>query len=350
MSLRVTLVLMLAAIGVGVVVMINPFEKEEESAPKDPWFYQISIDDMEVIEINHQGEMVRFVKTGEYTWAFDDPATIPPSHYRWAGGIKLLLSGPSTRRDITVVAKTIENPAEYGLDNPQTIVDLEIVGNRHIQFRLGDTTTDGNHHYGQVTPFPQLYLISNLWGDVLTRLVTDPPLPKWYIRHEPQEIIELNMWKGDLKSEESPFLQFRRDEEQEDVWVLRHITTDYEPRPVDVDLWSKLMPLLSGSPNLTVVVPVVEDFDYTPWGITEESHTIQIRYSGRTEKGTKFTGGNTFRVGSKTPDQRAYYAKPVVDEGHTPVLLLDAQWTETLFGLFDDLPLDTEAQTSAQTN
>ena len=352
MNLRYTIILMVAAIAVGVVAIINPFDEEEETAAKEAWFYQIDMDDIEIIEVTHQGEAVGFVKTGEYTWAFQDPPTIPPSHFRWAGGIKLLLSGPRTLRDITVLAETIEDPAQYGLDNPQTIVDLQIVGNRHVQFRLGDTTLDGNHHYGQVTPFPQLYLISNLWGDVITRLVTDPPLPAWYVKHEPESIVELNLWLGDYGTEEAPFLQIKRDEDQEGAWVLRHVSTDYEPRPVDMERWSKLIPLLSGSPNMTVVRAVVEDQDYTQWGITEDSHTIQLRFSGVTEKGTNFTDGVTFRLGDKTSDQRAYYAKWESTNPRIPVLLLDAQWTEALFALFDDLPLaqETDAQTSTQTN
>ena len=351
MSLRVTFILMLVAIAVGVVVIINPFEKEEETTVKEPWFYQVSMDDIEIIEVTHKGDVVSFLKTGEYTWAFQDPPTIPPSHYRWAGGIKLLLSGPITRRDITVLAETIEDPSEYGLDKPQTIVDLQIVGNRHLQFRLGDTTPDGNHHYGQVTPFPQLYLVTNLWGDVIARLVTDPPLPDWFIKHEPETIVELNMWLGDYGTEEAPFLQIRRDEE-EDAWALRHVSTDYEPRPVDMERWAKLIPLLRGSPNMTVVKAVVEDRDYTPWGITEDSHTIQLRFAGVTEQGTNFRDGVTFRVGDKTSDQRSYYAKWESTAPRIPVLLLDAQWTETLFALFDDLPLakETDAQTSTQSN
>ena len=114
MSLRVTVVLILVAVAVGVVVILNPFQEPEEIASGEPWFYQIDMDDLEVININHMGEEVRFVRTGVYTWAFQDPPTIPPSHERWAGGIKLLLSGPRTRRDITVLAEAIENPAEIG--------------------------------------------------------------------------------------------------------------------------------------------------------------------------------------------------------------------------------------------
>ena len=190
------MVLVLVAVAVGLVAYINPFAEDEEEEEDNPWFYQVAMEDIVEIDITNEGERSSFYRTEEGTWSFSDPDGIPPSITRW-GGITLLLSGPQTRRDLSVIAPVIDDPAEYGLDDPATVVNVTLSGDRHLEFRLGDTTTDGDHHYSQVIGFPQLYLIASSWGDVLARLANEPPLPKWYVRRTPDSIEELAIYLGD---------------------------------------------------------------------------------------------------------------------------------------------------------
>ena len=340
MSLRTTLLLVVVAIVVGIVVYINPFKEEEEKRETQPWFYQVSEDDLETIEVLHEDKQVKFLKIGERMWAFEDPAGIPPRHARW-GGISLLVAGPQVRRNLATTTTTIDDPAQYGLDDPTTIVNVGLAGNRTLQIRLGRMTTDGRQHYGQVIGFPQLFLVVSNWGDVIARLATEPPLPKWFVKRDPEEIVEMNIYLGAPTSEEAPLLRFRQ---EGDVWTVKDFTKDSEAVPVDAERWADILPLLSGPPNVSVEVVAVEDGDYTPWGINDDSSTIELRFLGRTDKGTSFLDGIPFRIGDKIPDKQGYYARPEIDIFRKPVLFLDAEWTETLLNLFDDIPYTPESE------
>ena len=123
MSFKLTIALMVLLIAVGVVYYINPFEEVEYRDPPDPWFYQVSVDDMTAIEVIYQGEASSFIKTPSDTWAFAGEQSIPPDHMRW-GGMAFLLGGPQTRRDLTETPTLIEDPAIYGLDNPHTTENI----------------------------------------------------------------------------------------------------------------------------------------------------------------------------------------------------------------------------------
>ena len=349
MKLRTTLLLVMAAVAVGVIVYINPFKKSPELQEASPWFYQVDEDDIDFIEIIHQGDRARFVRVAPYSWAFEDPEGIPPSHYRW-GGITLLFTGPQTRRDLTVAAPIIEDPAQYGLDDPGTIVNVGLTLDRELQFRLGDTTTDGNHHYAQVGDFPQLYIIASAWGDVVARLVTERPYPEWYVKRDPEEIREVNVYKGDPTSEETPVLRFGR--KRDGTWLVRDFAQDADATPVDTERWEEILPLLSGPTSVSVEAYEVEDRDYTPWGIADDSRAIELRFLGRTERGTSFLDGVLFKIGSKTPDGQGYYARVEEDIIRKPVLVVDAEWTDKLLGLYEDIPRARQpnASTPAQSN
>ena len=184
MNLRATLLLVTGAAIAGLIVYTDPFGEEEEPQRQTPWFYRVSADDIEAIEIDHQGARIRINRVALDVWEFEHPSGIPPAQPRWRG-VTLLLSGPRTSRELTAGDTAIEDLAQYGLDNPSTIVKLGLRGGRRLQFRLGDKTTDGANHYAQVVGFTQLFLIDAAWGDVMAGLATEPPLPKWYVKRDP---------------------------------------------------------------------------------------------------------------------------------------------------------------------
>jgi hypothetical protein len=327
--------LVAVAIAVAVVAYINPFKSTGEGRITQPWFYQVEMDDIDFIEVTHLGESRKFIRSERYAWAFVDPPNIPPSRRRW-GGLQLLVSGPQTRRDLTATSITLDDLSEYGLGDPETVIDVGLFGERHLQVRLGNETVDGFHHYGQVIGFPEMFLIADAWGDVLTRLVTDPPYPKWYIRREPDSIVELVVYMGDLRLEETRVVQF---EKKDDAWTVLNTRIDEEKRPVDMEAFSEILPLLAGPPGISVEVPIVDDEDYTEFGITEDSPNIEIRFGGRTERGTKFTDGILLNVGSKIPGKPWYYARYEADQARRPVLRMPADWIEKILELFDETPI-----------
>ncbi len=356
MNLRVTIVLVAVAIVVGAVAYINPFKDIPEFEEDSPWFFQLAEEDIETIEVVFQGDSVKFVKVDvkRYLWEFEEPAGIPPNRDRW-GGITLLLSGPRTRRDLTPQKQIIEDPAEYGLDNPSTIVTVGLTQDRNIEFRLGDTTTDGLHHYGQISGFPQLFIIADSWGDVIARLVTEPPIPRWYEERDPESIVEVNLTLGDTREEDTPILRFKFEKEKDDRnegWFVEDSRKgeDAEPLAVDAEFWAAIVPLLGRPSGISVEQHSVDDRDYTPWGIVDDSPAVELRFFGVSDRGSEFTDGITFKIGSKTPDEQSYFAHQITDNVINPVLLIDADWVETLLDLFDDVPYADSESAAAQGN
>ena len=350
MNVRVTIVLIAVAIVVGAVAYINPFKETLEVEEDSPWFFQLAEEDIETIEIIFQGDSIKFKKVDvkRYLWEFEEPAGIPPNSYRW-GGITLLLSGPRTRRDLTPQKQIIEDPAEYGLDNPTTIVTVGLTQNRTIEFRLGDTTTDGLHHYGQISGFPQLFIIADSWGDVIARLVTEPPIPEWFEERDPASIVEVNLSMRDAQLEEIPFLKFEKEDEG---WFVKDSRKDEadEPLLVDAEQWAEIIPLFVRPSGISTAVLSVDDRDYTPWGIVDDSPAIELRFRGFSERGTEFIDGVTFKIGSKTDDGQRYYAQQISDNIVNPVLYIDAEWVDTFLGLFDDIPYADSESAAAQSN
>lgn len=338
MNLKITGLLVIVAIVVAIVAWINPFAEEEVPQARSPWFYQVSEDDMETIKVTRGSRSVSFHKVAPFTWAFDDPEGIPPSHVRW-GGITLLLSGPGTKRDLTPFQPIIEDPAEYGLDNPVTIVDVGLSANRQLQFRLGDRTTDGRNYYSQVVGFPDLFLIVTSWGDVISRLADEPPLPKWSVDRDPSTIAEMNIFLGGNDVNNARMISFAHDF-RTDEWSILDDAAGQGPLPVNMDKWQSKIPLVAGPDDIGVAVPVVDDQDYTPWGIVDDSVAVEIRFAGLTDKGTRFTDGVLLVLGDKSEDGSFYYAKSESDLIRAPVLKIDAEWVEAVLALEQDLPYE----------
>ncbi len=339
MNWKFTIALIIVAVAIGAVAYINPFEGEEERTPKDPWFYQVSFDDIIKIKVRSGDNVESFTKIGEGSWVFDRLEGIPPSHLRW-GGIVLLVSGPQTSRDFSTVRPIIDDPAQYGLDDPGLIVNLGLTGDRELEFRIGDKTTDGNSSYGQVIGFPQLFLIADLWGEVLARLANEPPVPKWWVTRNPDEISEVNIVLGEPGNLDSPYLRIQN---KDGEWFARHFQNDVDNRPLDEEVWaSEYESLIGGPGNIVVEEYRVRDRDYADWGIDQDGHSVEIRFSGLTERGTRYTDGVLFLIGNKTEDGRHYFAVPASDQSLVPVVLLDAAWAEKIFDLVGNVPYADE--------
>ena len=100
---------------------------------------------------------------------------------------------------------------------------------------------------------------------------------------------------------------------------------------------------MGGPGEFTVAEYRVRDRDYEDWGISNEAgRSVEIRFSGRTERGTKFTDGVLFLIGDKTPDGESYYALPAAEAALSPVLRMDAEWSDTLFELVENVPYGDE--------
>ena len=335
MNWKLTLGLVVLAAAIAAVAYWNPFTSPLERRAASPWFYQVSMDDIVKIDITAGDVTQGFHKNDEDAWSIDGMNGVPTDLYRW-GGIVLLLSGPQTRRDFSEIRPVIEDPAEYGLDQPVLVVNVGLTADRYLEFRLGDKTPDGNHHYGQVVGFPQLYTIADTWGEVLARLAHEPPIPRWWIQRDPADIVEVNIDLREPGEKDRPRLRLQK---EEDEWFARHFPNDEENRPLDADKWSEYLPLIGGPGEMTIEKYRVTSRDYADWGIDEEGRYIEIRFAGLTETGVKYTDGVPFLIGNETPDGQGYYAIPISSGSSvSAVVYLDADWVDTLFGLVSDVP------------
>lgn len=342
MSLRITIALLFIAGVVGVFAYINPFRIQEPKVDKRPWFYQIAQEDIRIIEVSHIGKYVKFVKNGK-TWTFEEPtsfAGLPPA-WEIFQGTELILSGPRTQRDLTIAAETIDDPTQYGLDDPNTIVDVELTENRNLRFKLGDPTPNGDYYYGEIEGFPQLYLVVKIWGDVVSRLANEPPIPIWYAKREIDTLHSVSIFRSDIQPEKGkPIIEFLQ---VNSSWTIRDWRTSEEvpySRPVDLEKWQPIIPLLEGSPNIRIENVRVEDEDYSRWGIDEEgnSSSIEFRFPVVSEYGTTHLEHMSLLIGNKTSDNSGYYALWESSQFFRPTIILDANWVETFLGLFEDTP------------
>ena len=336
MNYKITALFIIAAIIASIVYFINPFAETEAKRVAQPWFYQLSNDDMISIKINHNGSEVHFIKTDLGTWAFEGEDGIPPDMDRF-GGIAYILGGPQTSRDLTETQIIITDPTQYGLDKPQTIIDIGLTLDRNLKFRLGDKTTDNRNHYGQIEGFPQLFLISDSWGNVLSRLADDIPYPKWYTYRDPLTIDELNILPKSSNTDAQNPITFKK--QLDGIWTATDYQNDSNSLNVDMEKWNLILPLLSRPEGVSVEIPNVKDKDYSPWGITDNSAQIEIRFKGATQQGIIFTDGFTLIIGNKNENGDFYYGMPDYGGILEPVLRLPVNWVETLLGLSEDIPL-----------
>lgn len=333
MNVRSTVIFVVAALVAGTVVILDPFDEREQEGPGKPWFYQVSVDEIETIAVTHDGQRIKFVRSTPHRFLFEDPSGVPPDETRF-GGIPLLASGPRAKRELSPSSDLVEARSEYGLQEPETTISLGLSAGRSLEFRLGDKTSDGRHHYGEVAGLPGLFLIASSWGDVLARLADEPPLPKWYVERDPEDIVQLNLSLRDVRSDAS-VLRFRNIDGE---WTVRHTATGDDAKPVDIERWSEIMPLLRRPADISVSKLEVEDSAYSDFGIDDDSSTIELRFLGMSTGGTEFIDRLTLKIGDKTQDGRRYYAMVHGSDDQQPVLAVSSEWVDRLLGLFDNIP------------
>ncbi|MBI2170943.1 MAG: DUF4340 domain-containing protein [Chloroflexi bacterium] len=170
MSFRVSFILLVLVAVVGGYVFLFELQKTPKPQQSAPWFYDVSYDDLAVISVEYLGQKQVFEATPE-GWVFQESRE-PVDLARWSG-IPLLLTGPRSSR---VARESIDDPKEYGLDPPQSVFTVSLKSGQQITTLLGDVTPDGVNHYAQVVGSAPLFLIPAAWGDVINRLIIEPPM------------------------------------------------------------------------------------------------------------------------------------------------------------------------------
>ena len=147
-------------------------------APPSSRLYAAEQDFITSLALRTEDGSAAFVRR-DGVWYFTDAPLLPVNLDRW-GGVVLLLSGPGVDRLLPEPG----TPADFGLDVPTTI-RIGLADGSEIGVSLGSKTPDERYYYAQVEGRQGVALVNAPWGDVLRRLVTDPPRPYWHYRIDP---------------------------------------------------------------------------------------------------------------------------------------------------------------------
>ena len=170
MNFRISFILIVLLAVVGGYVLFFELQRGEERDPEPPQFYNLEEQQIQSVVFTHQEETLAFVKR-EGTWYFDDAAGDAVDMNRWSG-IPLLLTGPRSRR---LLEEQIDDLTLYGLEPPVTLIQITLLDGRQLNVLLGDQTPDGSANYALLEGFGALFAIDVTWGDVMNRLVVEPP-------------------------------------------------------------------------------------------------------------------------------------------------------------------------------
>ena len=193
MNVRLTILLAVIAVMIGSTWAIIEFTDlvfREERDQDEPWLFSIDEGDLVFIEVSHDGKSVQYSRdSGSHQWMIVGDPSYPVFQQKW-GGTPLLLSGPRVNRGLS---ETIRDPAEYGLDPPESIVRVTDFAGNTVEFHMGIPTPDGGNQYARLLGDEALYTVPSVWADVVNRLALDPPYGRLFDLEIPMiTVVEVN--------------------------------------------------------------------------------------------------------------------------------------------------------------
>lgn len=337
MSLRLALALLIIAswAGVGVAYLIkNPPAASKD--PEPPFLYNVSSDDLRKITIDAGGKSVTWVYRQDVRrWFFETPADVPANLQRW-GGITTLLGGPKTQR---VLEQKIDNEVTYGLDQPPLTITASLRDGSELSLHIGKTTPDEGKHYARVVGYPQLVLVDSSWGNVLTRLVNEPPYPDWWYTLDTAKAAEILLYK---KNQVVRAYGLSDDDGKWhvcDLPVLDDPCTGAQLADNDAIL-SALNLIANRQIHGAESLDLKEKADYIPFQATVDDPYLSIRIE--TVKQTNVTEVTrlSMTIGGLTPDGKERY---MVANETQDVVRADAAWANKILELFEGEVLATKS-------
>ena len=180
MNVRLTILLAVLAAMIAstwAIIEFTDLVSRGEQEQEEPWLFKIDETDIAHIEVVYQDEAIEFARVpGSHQWEILGDPNYPVFHERWAG-TTLLLSGPRVDRGLK---QTIDDPAQYGLDPPESIVRVTDIAGNSFEFHMGKPTPDGKNQYVRLVGDEALYTVASIWAEVVNRLAFDPPYGRLY--------------------------------------------------------------------------------------------------------------------------------------------------------------------------
>ena len=341
MNLRLLLVLLiLVSLSSIVVTFIVTDQSIERVSGGPPFFYTIPESDIVRLDIDSPTGVMAFeLDQDKGYWIFAGDKTMPVDRQRW-NGITTLLGGPRSQRELEA---SFGNPDLYGLETPDTSVTIGLKDGSLVRLFLGDETPDRSGNYAQIEGFPQLVLVSSAWGEVLNRLIADPPIPQWRYDLNVPDVTEIVFL---IENEVVGAVALNIDT---DIWHVCNLPLkgdavcdgeqDIE-KSVIVDQLN-----IFADPQFIGVEEVGDTTDEVKaqYGITDESPYATVRFEVEIQQGLRQANQISITLGDLTADGKGMYA---LANEQPDVIVIDAEWGQTIREFFD-LPATLAAEESA---
>ena len=315
MNVRLSILLVVVLIVFGGTALVVRQSRSGGGITDEPWMFRMDESALVNITVSAGGQTVEYArKPGGSTWFIQQEPEVPVFMAKW-GGTPLLVSGPRVNR---VLGGTIDNPASYGLDPPETAVTVVQRGGQSFEFHLGFNTPDDKNQYARLVGDPKLFTVPAIWGFVITRLALEPPYPRLFNLDEENLIFIEVTYNGETVSYANRIRGGGRE------WVVLQDTEV----PVDLDKWADIPARVSFSEVYNVLADEIED--PASLGLDPPGTTATI--GGR--------DGNIFVVhlGDPTPSGNHIYGRV---EGLPELYAVPLDWVETIDGLVTDPPYPT---------
>ncbi|HCV27775.1 MAG TPA: DUF4340 domain-containing protein [Dehalococcoidia bacterium] len=330
MNLRFSLVLVilvsLSSIVVTFVVTDHTIERVSEGVP---FFYTLPEGSINRVEIDSPNGVIAFeLDPVENYWIFAGDDTMPVDRQRW-NGITTILGGPRSQRQLET---SFGDPSLYGLEIPDTSVTIGLTDGSTVRLLLGDETPDRSGNYAQLEGFPQLVLVSSAWGEVLTGLIEDPPIPEWRYDLNVAEVTEVVFL---IDNEVVGALALDIEADQWHVCNLPLKGDAVCDGDLDIDEATVLDPLhVFADPVFIGVEEVGEITDEVQalYGITDNSPYATVRFEVQVQQGVRQANQVSLTLGDLTPDGTGMYA---LANEQPDVLVIDAKWGQSIRNFFD---------------
>jgi hypothetical protein len=336
MNIRLTILLVFVlAIFAALALYFRPWDQATPSQDQ-PWLYRIDDDAIVHVEVTHQGDTKIYDKDlGRGKWYIVDGDERSEVFQRKWAGTPLLLSGPKVNR---VLSETIENPAQYGLDPPESIIEVTEETGLVYEFWLGNETPDEGYSYTRLVGDPKLFTVPAIWAEVVNRLVNEPPyipppleLGYFYEIFE-REIRKLEVTHGGTKVTYEPVPSER-------TW---YVTIGDERRPVSNRIWHR-QPTWFAKPEHVGYI-VQEGADMPEYGLVPAETTVRVITADEVHE---------FYIGGEHPETDDN-DEVVLDESGEPKVLVryaglpddpvvyavNAIWADRIIALATDPPAE----------
>lgn len=319
MNIRLTILLIIVLLlfggtFAGVILTRSPEPRQEQA-----WLWRVDDNSLVNILVTFEGETVEYrKKEGGVRWFIvEEDRERQVYQDKWSG-TPLLLSGPRVNRTL---ADEMENPAQYGLDPPISVVRLTERTGRQYEAHLGLETPDGQNQYARLVGSPKLFSVPQIWARVINRLVFQPPYPRLYDTDiEDRQL--LNVGKQDVI-----YFEVTVDGEQviygadvDDNWFIIEVDeTTGEDREIAIpaDVWTDADVLLE---NPDVIDTVSENLkDPENYGLDPAGTSVWLA--------TVAEKTHEFYIGDPTPDGKHRYA---VTSGQGELYTVPAEWAEAI--------------------